>query len=296
LDVIDEALETHGPEKVSLSFNGGKDCTVLLHLFVAALARRHSQATNLAQIPSIYIPPPNPFPELEDFISRSAKTYNLDLFHCVPPTDPQQSEDALSLPVESVTSSTSSLIPNGNKHPVGKAKGGEGMRRALEVYKSKFSHIDAILVGTRRTDPHGATLGHRNLTDSDWPRFERVHPIINWSYADVWTFLLRLQVPYCCLYDQGYTSLGSTYNTFPNPALLIRPSCTTNTNVESQLTEPPSPLLPAAHHNSTPSLTNPSTPILAKGSITEPIAEERYRPAYELLDGGLERAGRGLAK
>lgn len=43
-------------------------------------------------------------------------------------------------------------------YPVGKARGGEGMRRALEVYKENFPHIDAILVGTRRGDPHGGAL------------------------------------------------------------------------------------------------------------------------------------------
>ena len=42
------------------------------------------------------------------------------------------------------------------------------------------------------------------MTDADWPRFERVHPIINWSYTDIWTFLRSLHVPYCVLYDRGY--------------------------------------------------------------------------------------------
>lgn len=56
-------------------------------------------------------------------------------------------------------------------------------------------------------------------TDGSWAPLLRIHPILHWSYADVWTFLRELDVEYCSLYDEGYTSLGATTNTVPNPLL-----------------------------------------------------------------------------
>lgn len=49
----------------------------------------------------------------------------------------------------------------------------------------------------------------------------RVHPVLEWRYAEVWAFLRHLGVEYCRLYDEGYTSLGGTNDTRPNPNLRV---------------------------------------------------------------------------
>ena len=49
----------------------------------------------------------------------------------------------------------------------------------------------------------------------------RVHPVLEWKYVDVWAFLRHMNVEWCELYDQGFTSLGGVGDTHPNPKLRV---------------------------------------------------------------------------
>ncbi|RDA82464.1 hypothetical protein CP532_4382 [Ophiocordyceps camponoti-leonardi (nom. inval.)] len=202
LAIIGEALQRYRPEELSLSYNGGKDCLVLLILILACLP-----AAAAEPLQAIYIAPPDPFPEVEDFVTVSAASYNLDLVRYALP-----------------------------------------MREALEAYRAHRPLVKAVFMGTRRTDPHSEFLTPFSPTDGDWPCFMRVNPVLDWDYPEIWTvcfsrlttkiredeqmltwlqFIRHLDIPFCTLYNRGFTSLGGMGNTRPNPALVLDSSAKT---------------------------------------------------------------------
>ncbi|KAI4258705.1 MAG: hypothetical protein L6R35_007469, partial [Caloplaca aegaea] len=191
LSIIQSALDRYPLTSLSLSYNGGKDCLVLLILYLSLLARHPWLPHSL---PAIYIPPSHPFGSVTEFTLASAQRYHL----------------ALDIHVADEGGGT-------------KGKGAGSMKEAFADYLRKHKEVEAIFVGTRRTDPHGGKLSGEgfDITDGGWPRFMRVHPVIEWHYVEVWAFLRHLKIPYCELYDQGYTSLGGTNDTHPNPALRV---------------------------------------------------------------------------
>ena len=198
--IIQETLKLYSLDELCVSFNGGKDCTVLLHILYAAL---HEVNPPQQQLKALYIQYDSPFPQAEDFIRKTTLRYNLEL-----------------------------TTMKGD------------IKEALKTLKSTQPQIRAILLGTRRHDPFSDVLRSFSPTDHDWPLYMRVNPILDWHHADVWSVIRECNIPYCRLYDEGYTSLGSSCNTAPNPALKY-----------------------------------------ADGS-------NKYKPAYMLEDGYLERAGR----
>jgi FAD synthetase len=82
--VIEECLSRYEPSEVCVSFNGGKDCSALLHLIHAAWIRRRSSfvSTDRLRLRALYIRGQDPFPEMEQFIedTRQRQPFFLVLF------------------------------------------------------------------------------------------------------------------------------------------------------------------------------------------------------------------------
>ncbi|THU54129.1 hypothetical protein C4D60_Mb10t21750 [Musa balbisiana] len=193
--VIQRAFALYEFEQVAFSFNGGKDSTVLLHLLRAGyyLHKGKPECSNGSLSDSVLNCPIRTiyFESPCAFPEINSFTY--------------ETATVYGLQLETIHSDFKS-----------------GLEALLKEKPTK-----AIFLGTRIGDPNAVGQEQFSPSSIGWPPFMRVNPILDWSYRDVWAFILTCKVQYCSLYDQGYTSIGSIYDTVPNALLSIADSAST---------------------------------------------------------------------
>ncbi|KAG0453143.1 hypothetical protein HPP92_025807 [Vanilla planifolia] len=186
--VIRRAFALYEFEQVAFSFNGGKDSTVLLHLLRAGYFLYKDEANSFKR-------------NMDSTLKCPMRT----IYFETPSSFPE---------ISSFTYETAATY--GLQLDIIHLDFKSGLE---ELLKEKLTK--AIFLGTRIGDPNAIGQEQFSPSSTGWPPFMRVNPILDWSYRDVWSFILTCKVPYCSLYDKGYTSIGSIYDTEPNALLCI---------------------------------------------------------------------------
>ena len=183
LSVLADGLRLYGPDSLFSSYNGGKDAVVTMHLLRAAVAKYSEDKKERHRPHFVYFGMEGEFQEVEQFLREDEQRYSLDL----------------------------------SRHDMGIAQGLSAHMDSVQAHTGS-KHF-AFVLGTRKGDPNCGDQEKFSPSSAWMPDFMRVNPILDWSYGDVWHFIRHYELPYCHLYDEGYTSLGKVSDTKPNPAL-----------------------------------------------------------------------------
>lgn len=162
---------------LALTFSGGKDSLVVLHL-------TRSLCGDTVPFPVFSIDTTVKFPETIYFINRIASLWNLNLIIL------KNTEGATSIKI---------------------AKDKQVCCQALKIQPINEAIIKYNIRGlitAIRWDEQGARTLERPISLRKNPPHTRIHPILHFSEADIWDYIHEFNLPYCELYDRGYRSLS----------------------------------------------------------------------------------------
>ncbi|CCH61322.1 hypothetical protein TBLA_0E02660 [Henningerozyma blattae CBS 6284] len=257
--LLDDAFARWSPLNgdISFSYNGGKDCQVLLLIYLSCLWEfflntikgsqygGNSHQFPLFELPTVFIDQEETFSTIKAFVEDTSDRYGLSLY-------------------ESSRNDTVKM----------------SMAMAFEHYLSLHQETKAIVIGIRHSDPFGENLKYIQETDSGWPEFMRIQPILHWNLSNIWSFLLYSGEPICGLYGVGYTSLGGLNNTLPNPYLKL------SDNTEEKKSEFEWELNHRFENQKLELEIHPNDRAILD------TFSNKYKPGWYLTDEKLERAGR----
>ena len=88
----------------------------------------------------------------------------------------------------------------------------------LKLNRDNFIHFAKshgnilIVIGVRKTEPNSSEI----LKSFNGVNF--INPLFDWNYSDLWNVTRNLYLPYCNLYDEGFTTINDVHGK-PNPYL-----------------------------------------------------------------------------
>jgi len=167
-------------KNIYVAWTGGKDSTVTLYLWVRFLEEKGF----IGKPGAINLDTGLKFPEIISFRDQIAGRWAIDLHVMKPDID--------------ITG-----------YAVAKDK--VACCRDLKVKPLKQAvqeqRVEVLITGIRK-DEHPARGNREEVEEKSDPSYLQANPILHWTEMDIWSYIIQQNLPYCDLYEQGYTSLG----------------------------------------------------------------------------------------
>jgi len=159
------------PDGFYVAFSGGKDSIVMERLFKLAGVKYQSWYNNVTIDP----------PELVHFIKRQYPEvkWNNPKKHLI-----KMMEDKAASPPTRL------------------------IRWCCEIYKEQGGKSTFRAIGVRAAESPRRRGMWKTITFHRQDKLPILSPILYWTDSDVWQFIHQNEMPYCCLYDEGFSRLG----------------------------------------------------------------------------------------
>ncbi|MGE4544199.1 MAG: phosphoadenosine phosphosulfate reductase family protein [Pedobacter sp.] len=82
------------------------------------------------------------------------------------------------------------------------------IRWCCEIYKEQGGVDKFRAIGVRAEESARRKGLWKQITTDRKTKMPILCPILYWTHADIWAFIKQHDMPYCCLYDEGFDRLG----------------------------------------------------------------------------------------
>lgn len=176
------ALALKRARPIAVAWTGGKDSTVLLHLWKSFL-EEHGLLERFGLV-AVSIDTGLKFPEVVAFRERLTREWGVRCIVARPEISLQN-------------------------YPVAQDPAACCLELKIKPLQNALSEhgFEALLAGLRR-DEHPSRSDRHWIESRDTPPHLQCNPILEWTEMDVWSYIMDKGLAYCELYDAGYRSLG----------------------------------------------------------------------------------------
>lgn len=215
--IIVMAMDRFPDDALAIAATGGKDSTLLLHLW------REAAAAAGRRLPTVlFLDEGDAFPEIPEFVQRLRRDWDLPLVTA-------RNHDLLGDGLAVGQWVETARLGEDNRRELARI-GFSGAGFAFDPETLPGSHLAktapmnrfleahgkaALATGIRR-DEHASRQAEEAFSPRSTPPHVRIHPLLPVREREVWDYTLSRGLPFCDLYRAGYRSLGTRSGTVKN--------------------------------------------------------------------------------